>query len=296
MFYKTLTIFVVALVSSIDAHFSINAPVPIPGSAVKDPLEPSGSDFPCHGVDLSIPATRTPMVVGDDQPLAFDLNNGTNTAVHGGGSCQISVTYETDKGKVRDPTNWKVIKSYIGGCPTNSKGNLATAVVCNGQNSPDCVNRLSFVVPPEVKDGNATLAWTWFNNVGDREMYMNCAAVRFTGGRNQIGALPDMFVANLASINSCKTTESTNTDVPDPGKYVQKDMPLNYPLQAPVGCGVGSRPHLFQTLTTPMSRTSSSTASFLPTGATLRTVYGSATETASNNKRAPPAGNAPNFL
>lgn len=72
---------------------------------------------------------------------------------------------------------WKVIMSYIGGCPTDARGNLPTAVACNGENSPDCVNNLSFKIPPEVKDRNATLAWTWFNNVGNREMYMNRATV-----------------------------------------------------------------------------------------------------------------------
>jgi hypothetical protein len=79
---------------------------------------------------------------------------------------------------------WKVIMSYIGGCPTDARGNLPTAVACNGENSPDCMNNLSFKIPPEVKDGNATLAWTWFNNVGNREMYMNRATVPGVSGAN----------------------------------------------------------------------------------------------------------------
>jgi hypothetical protein len=128
-------------------------------------------------------------LVATSQPLRFNLGNGSNTAVHGGGSCQISITYETDPAKVKDPTNWKVIKSYIGGCPTNSKGNLPLAVACDGKNSPDCVNNLSFDVPAEVRDGDAILAWTWFNNVGKREMFMNCAAVTFIGGRDKLDTL-----------------------------------------------------------------------------------------------------------
>jgi hypothetical protein len=208
---------------------------------VKDPLEASGFNFPCHGADLSSPIIRTAMAVGDTQPLGFDLGNGANTAVHGGGSCQVSITYETDPAKVKDPASWKVIKSYVGGCPTNSHGNLPTATACDGDNFPDCVNNLSFRIPPEVKNGNAILAWTWFNNVGVREMYMTCAAVSFTGGQNQMSALPNMFVANLASINQCQTTENHNTDFPDSGKYVQKETPFNYPLKAPVGSGCGDR-------------------------------------------------------
>jgi hypothetical protein len=284
MFSKILTISSIAFASSTNAHFFINAPAPIPGSAIKDPLDASGSNFPCHGVDLSTPGiTRTAMAVGNDQLLGFDLVNGANTAVHGGGSCQISITYETDIGNVKDPANWKVIKSYVGGCPTDAKGNLPSAVACNGHNSPDCVNNLSFKVPPEVKNGNAILAWTWFNNVGDREMYMNCAAVSFTGGQDQIKTLPDMFVANLASINSCNTTENANTDFPNPGKYIQKEMSLNYPLQAPVGCGVGSKSNVVQTATAPMVGASASKTSFLPTQTTFRTVYANAVETPSSS-------------
>ena len=225
------------------AHFFIDVPTPFPVSAVKDPLIASGSNFPCHGADLSNPTTRTAMKVGETRPLGFNLGNGANTAVHGGGSCQISITYETDPAKLKDPGNWKVIKSFIGGCPTNAKGNLPTAMMCNGKNSPECVNALSFSIPPEVKNGDAVLAWTWFNNVGEREMYMNCAAVSFSGGQNQTSLLPDMFVANLGEINQCATTEDFNTDFPDPGWYIQKEDSLNYPLKAPVGtgCQKGSR-------------------------------------------------------
>lgn len=111
--------------------------------------------------------------------------------------------------------------------------------MCNGANSPNCVNNLSFDIPPEVKDGDATLAWTWFNNVGNREMYMNCAAVSFTGGQDQLDTLPTMFVANLVSINQCRTTENFNTDFLNPGKYVQEEEPLNHPLKPPMGNACG---------------------------------------------------------
>ncbi|KAF2437074.1 hypothetical protein EJ08DRAFT_560330, partial [Tothia fuscella] len=201
-----------------------STPSPIPGSAPKDPLDPSGSNFPCHGVDLSA-GTSTSMAVGSDQPIKFDLGYGANTAVHGGGSCQISITYEKDAAKLKDPASWKVIQSYVGGCPTNAMGNLPQAIEC----------------PAEVQNGDAVLAWTWFNNVGNREMYMNCAKVTLSGGSNKLDALPNMLVANLASVNTCKTSESFNVDFPNPGSYVTKDSKLNYPLKAPEGnCGSGS--------------------------------------------------------
>lgn len=50
-----------------------------------------------------------------------------------------------------------VIHSVIGGCP------LAFDY--------------TFTVPAGVPAGkNVLLGWTWFNKVGNREMYMNCAA------------------------------------------------------------------------------------------------------------------------
>jgi hypothetical protein len=295
MFSKTLAAVTATLFASVNAHFLINVPTPISGSAIKDNLAASGSDFPCHGADLSNPMTRTAMAVGDTQPLGFDLANGANTAVHGGGSCQISITYETDPLKVRDPTNWMVIKSYIGGCPTDATANLDPgAVMCNGSNSPNCVNNLSFNIPPEVRDGNAVLAWTWFNNVGDREMYMNCAAVSFTRGQNQLDSLPTMFVANLANITQCKTTENFNTNFPNPGKYVQTESPLNFPLKGPVGSGCGPVSADVDAQTT-MALGSSSSVTTLATATTLMTAYANLTAISeeSQTQRASSKGNNP---
>jgi len=242
MYTKSISAaFAASLFASANAHFFIKSPSPIPGSGIKDPLDPSGSNFPCHGVDVS-QGSVTPLTAGASQQIEYELGGGANTAVHGGGSCQISVTYETDPAKLKDPSNWKVLQSFIGGCPTNAKGNLVKAEMCNGSNAPECVNALSFNVPQEVQDGNAILAWTWFNNVGNREMYMNCAKVSISGGSGNIGSLPSMAVANLASINSCTTSENFNVDFPDPGKYVTTESPLNYPtkLMAGSGCGSGS--------------------------------------------------------
>jgi len=284
MLTKTLTAIVTTLFASVNAHFLINVPTPIAGSAIKDPLAASGRDFPCHGADLSNPVIRTSMAVGEAQPLGFDLASGTNTAVHGGGSCQISITYETDPAKVRDPANWRVIKSYIGGCPTDATGNLDDgAAMCNGSNSPNCVNNLSFEIPPEVMNGNAILAWTWFNNVGNREMYMNCAAVSFSGGQNQLDSLPTMFVANL-NITQCSTTEDFNTNFPNPGKYVQIESPLNFPLKAPVGCELESNFSLANANTqTGMTA--------LATATTLMTTNPTITSEVSQTQVASPIGN-----
>ncbi|KAF1812727.1 hypothetical protein P152DRAFT_482190 [Eremomyces bilateralis CBS 781.70] len=174
-----------SLFSLTSAHFMIQNPAPIPGSAPKDPLAGSGSDFPCHSADLFNVGSRTSMAVGPSQLLEFNLGSGANTAVHGGGSCQLSLTYEKNPEKLKDPASWKVIYSIVEGCPTNYWWNLDTAKRCvPGSGDIKCVNAFDFTIPPGVKNGDAIFAWTWFNNLGEREMYMNCAAVSITGGQD----------------------------------------------------------------------------------------------------------------
>ncbi|KAF7187051.1 hypothetical protein HII31_11660 [Pseudocercospora fuligena] len=208
------------------AHMFISSPSPIPGSAPKDPLDPSGSNFPCHGISLPASGGQK-MAAGSKQTLAFNLGGGANTAVHGGGSCQMSITYETDAAKVKDPSNWKVIYSIEGGCPTDASGNLPTAQKCTTGDEVSCVNQFPFTIPKGVKDGHAIMAWTWFNNVGNREMYMNCINVEFSDGDgSEMKSFPTMFVANLASVDQCPTTENVNVKFPDPGKPFQ-EMSLN---------------------------------------------------------------------
>ena len=232
MHYPSVKVLITTLLLGVaNAHFFITYPPPIPGSNPKQPLLADGSDFPCHGAKLT-EGTVTNLNVGQTVPLEFGLGDGANTAVHGGGSCQISLTYETDATALKNPSSWHVIQSYVGGCPTDFNSNLNSAVMCpNGY--PDCVNVLNFTVPPEVQNGNAILAWTWFNNIGNREMYMNCAKVSVGGGQNQLTQLPAMLAANIN--NGCSSTEQFNIDFPNPGKYVQKEATLNFPIKAPVG-------------------------------------------------------------
>lgn len=95
------------------------------------------------------------MAAGSTQLPAFDLGAGDNTAVHGGGSCQLSITYETDPRKQKDPSSWRVIYSIEGGCPTDAPGNLQQGhvVECstNGSTTTACVNEFPFTIPPGVK-------------------------------------------------------------------------------------------------------------------------------------------------
>jgi hypothetical protein len=171
------------------------------------------------------------MALGSVQPLSF-----TGSATHGGGSCQISITY--DQAPTASST-WKVIHSIEGGCPiqgvAGNNGNDASAV------DP---STYSFTIPSTLPTGTAVLAWTWFNKIGNREMYMNCAPITLTASTSKrseedeelmrrnytqfverdtaaYNALPDMFVANIPSTD-CLTADSQDLAFPNPGDSLEK--------------------------------------------------------------------------
>jgi hypothetical protein len=78
---------------------------------------------------------------------------------------------------------------------------------------------------------------TWISKLaGQPEYYMNCAPIKVTGGTSKRSSysgedlisrnsLPNLFVANLANINSCKTTPGTDPQFPEPGDNVVKPNP-----------------------------------------------------------------------
>lgn len=179
-----LTAFAVLLSAQFsDGHMIMKSPVPYGVDTLNNsPLGPS--DFPCkQRAGVYAIKQVNDITVGEQQTLSF-----TGSATHGGGSCQLSVSLD------KEPTarsTFKVIHSIVGGCPTTGT-DPAT---------------LNFTVPKEVPNGEWTLAWTWFNRIGNREMYMNCAPVSVSGGANDntlFEKLPDMFVANIAD-TQCST-------------------------------------------------------------------------------------------
>lgn len=212
-----------------NAHMILKNPVPF-GISTKSPLMENGSDFPCKAVTYTVKTTNQ-WPVGSTQTLEF-----TGTAVHGGGSCQISVT--TDKAPTK-ATKWKVIYSIEGGCPAAAEGNL------DDQGSSSATT-FPFTVPKELPSGELTMAWTWFNRIGNREMYMECAPVTISGGASdttEFDALPDMAVANIAGQGTCKTTEGSDFSFENPGKYATKaGVKALTPLCGGVATGGGAAP------------------------------------------------------
>jgi hypothetical protein len=196
----------------VSAHMEMIVPLPI--NSAKDPKVPdnlkdysytaplldTGTNFPCKGYHLQETSHVSKATYKAGETAKLEI---AGSAVHGGGSCQISLSYDNG-------ATWKVIKSMIGGCPVTTS--------------------YDFTIPTDAPSSDdALLAWTWFNLVGNREMYMNCARVTVEGatppGRHRraqiasrqggFSSLPDMFTCNIGQ--GCKTTEGEAVDFAEPG-------------------------------------------------------------------------------
>jgi len=204
-----------ALASSAAAHMIMEYPVPYGKATLNSsPLAPG--DYPCKQRTGVYDITEmNQWNAGETKTISF-----IGSAVHGGGSCQFSLT--TDP-KPSESSQWKVIQSVIGGCPSNVTGNITPA-------NPDGHGAATFPVqmPKDIPDGQYTFAWTWLNKVGNREFYMNCAPVQVGSGASKastksvstaLSTLPDMFVANVPD-TSCSTAEGEDFEYPNPGNNV----------------------------------------------------------------------------
>ena len=216
------------LAASASAHITMMHPVPFGVATLNSsPLGPA--EFPCKqrpGV-YSMDGGMNQWNAGETKNLDFK-----GSAVHSGGSCQFSLS--TDSEPTKD-SQWKVIHSIIGGCLQNQTGNL-------GDNAAAEVATVHPVtMPSNIPDGRYTFAWSWLNKEGNREFYMNCAPVQVGGSSSApstnsaaqaLSALPDMFVANLPSkdtpaaeamgLPTCTTSNTIDFVYPDPGQSIVK--------------------------------------------------------------------------
>lgn len=167
-----------AALPAVQAHMKMTVPAPL----VDDPdntapiVSSQNGAMPklCRGqLDKWASAPVTKWKAG--QPAKFTISGG---AAHEGGSCQAA--FSEDGG-----ATWKAVKTFYGNCPLK----------------PDGI--YDFTVPAEIKAGEAIFAWTWFNKVGNREMYMNCARIYIDGaGGSGLSEYSDMFIAN--NIKTCE--------------------------------------------------------------------------------------------
>ncbi|KAF3927756.1 hypothetical protein ABW21_db0208669 [Orbilia brochopaga] len=204
-----------AFLPLVSSHVVMVQPVPYQGTRDNSPLDASGSNFPCKfpgGVgQKTAPAAADTYTPG--QAATFTLQG---SAVHGGGSCQASITYDNPPTK---NSVFKVVQSYEGGCPVSTAGNL-------GDNSGMGLPPIPVTLPTGLKAGEAVFVWTWFNRIGNREMYMNCAPITIGGSSTSddvFNSLPNMFVANIGNApgNACTTKETFDIVFPNAGKNVK---------------------------------------------------------------------------
>ncbi|KAK4186112.1 hypothetical protein QBC35DRAFT_516452 [Podospora australis] len=205
------------------AHMEIKEPAPLrskfnananPGTidyTNTAPLAANGANYPCKGYhsDMGTPAGKATASYRPGGSYSFEV---TGAAPHGGGSCQVSLSY--DQGKT-----FTVIQSIIGSCPLAST--------------------YPFTIPDDAPEGEALWAWTWQNKIGNREQYMNCAVVQISksAAKREVAtpeleapavvekrasvafsARPPVFIANIE--NGCSVAEGTDVEYPNPGPDV----------------------------------------------------------------------------
>jgi len=194
--------------------FDLNAPI-------------TKAQFPCKGYhkdpERGAGKSVATWAAGSDQTFRYNIHthtqlpenrantNGSNSitggAAHGGGSCQVSLSYDNGG-------TFKVIKSFVGNCPVAGL-------------------EYSFPVPRDAASGAAIFAWTWYNKIGNRELYMGCAAVTITNGGSGLGSsFPNVFVANVG--DQCSTVEDKALEFPNPGAVVERS---GEEAAKPVGTG-----------------------------------------------------------
>lgn len=191
-------------------------PIPNTSPLSNPPLTIGSNVYPCQSNDYSFTFQRTQLAAGKLQSLTLGSPE-PNPAVHGGGSCQVSLTTDLEPSPKSD---FKVIHSIIGGCPErHMAGNSLGA-------TPKQLT-YDFTVPDSVEEGNYTLAWTWFNRVGNREMYMNCAPVSVSGSGSTgtFNKLPSLFLANIPDVDCGSVADGTDLIFPSPGPQPEKIAP-----------------------------------------------------------------------
>ncbi|KAI8666761.1 hypothetical protein NCS57_00902500 [Fusarium keratoplasticum] len=185
-----------------------------------DPLGPD-APFPCQG-RTQHPEEVTKVTAGTTQKVKF-----WGSAVHAGGSCQFSISHGKDPSK--DVKGWRTIYSIIGGCPAEAQGNIPSIAKdpqgrehgpeCSNDSGKECIREFDIPIPMDMQNGPAVFAWTWFNKLGNREMYMVCAPIEVVGGKDDssfVDTLPPPFVANIPG--QCTTGQGV-LGFPEPGDF-----------------------------------------------------------------------------
>jgi hypothetical protein len=229
---------VASLMSSASAHMIMTEPAQwtIPDvdaeTGNQAPLKHIPSDFPCQGAAAEEVAAE--YMPGNKYDLKL-----AGSAVHGGGSAQMLISYKFPPSN--NPEDWRVLTSWMGQHPASPGDNNYPADPTFP--NPDNGN-MKFTIHEGLPSGKAIVAWSWFNKIGNREMYMKCSTVSIGGSSEEapdamneaaVKALPIMFKANTGE---CETP-SANIKFPYPGKDVVEKGELTE-IGADSGCYLGA--------------------------------------------------------
>ncbi|XTI90768.1 lytic polysaccharide monooxygenase [Cenococcum geophilum] len=149
--------------------------------------------------------------------------------------------------------------NIIGGCPSNITGNLIANINGNG------AAVFQYTLPKGMLNNQYTLGWTWFNKVGNREIYINCTLITVTSGGNDnlvIEKLLNIFVANIP-FKTYNIPENFNYQFPNPAD-ISTSLSRNCASITKIGARVG-------TLGSASGVTSSATASALAATSAIST-------------------------
>ncbi|KAF9548683.1 hypothetical protein EC957_005922 [Mortierella hygrophila] len=171
-------------------------PAPPPGQVVDvDINSPIGTNLrinqPLCKTSIPYPfSSRTIYKAGDTIQTAYSIGSA-----HGGGHCQWALSYDGEK-------TWVVIKTMIRTCLQVTPGTETNY-------------RIPVLLPKDLPSGNVTFMWLWYNAIGDRELYSNCADIRVEGsdGGSVKGLAP--LIANYGSGYPAFVNEFPNATDPD---------------------------------------------------------------------------------
>ncbi|KAF9143017.1 hypothetical protein BG015_000574 [Linnemannia schmuckeri] len=169
----TLAVYLLALTTTTTAHTglaypcgryqgAVGCPAPPPGQVVDvDINAPIGTNLGINQqlCKTSIPypfSSRTVYRAGDTIQTAYSIGSA-----HGGGHCQWALSYDGEK-------TWVVIKTMIRTCLQVTPETQANY-------------RIPVQLSKDLPSGNVTFMWLWYNAIGQRELYSNCADIRVEG-------------------------------------------------------------------------------------------------------------------
>ncbi|EPZ33847.1 hypothetical protein O9G_004439 [Rozella allomycis CSF55] len=146
------------------------------------PSRPGTTNSPAQSLCQGVPAGSSPTTVQAGSPLQVSISG---EAVHGGGGCLFSISYDG--------------------------GNSFTVLSVTDKQCP-IQRSFSVQIPANAPNGKAVFAWSWIPVLsGQPEYYMNCADIVISGGSTG-GSIagPSMPIYNMPGAPTVYAVETKN--------------------------------------------------------------------------------------